>query len=490
LKVIAMDEPITTSPSRAADSRIELELQFQTFAILWSLASLFVVWQRLDFAFTDPIRMLIHGCIVIAAIGTLVISRSAIPVGILGGLHFAHAVFEMPKVTSAELLLGFFGLAILISYGSHLIVNRTYNPTGIRLYRSFVPPMRIMVILSLFAIGVSRLNWGFLDLASSPATETLTQIRGGAVSDWVVYFTISLLVVVDGFIAIALLVPSLRRFAVGFGSCYFCWQAWMGFGEAQYLLPVLLVGLCLFTSTESSTRFYGSLQRWLPIPALRASGLVTLVIGIAIIAVGLWSQNRQATESFWLTRDRFIGISFACLVAFWLTLLLTNLIDYRPKLTWVSMAPRNVAHYALLVGFILYLASPYLGLGDVGRLTPYSGLASAGLANNHLFIPQASLTKYDHDFVEILDSSDPYLAQLGQNGMKITWFDLVNYLNSRPNASLDFVRGGQRFRPEKVGDIDVFCEQNAWWARKLLQFQPIHISTFDRLSREKLVAQP
>ena len=486
-----MDEPITTSPTRAADSKLELELQFRTFAILWALASLFVVWQRLDFAFSDPIRMSINGGLAIAAMGTLIFSRSAIPITILGALHFGHAAFEMPQVHSADLLMAFFGLSVLISYSSHVLVNRTYDASGIRLHRSFVPPMRIMVVLSLLAIGVSRLNWGFIDATTGPVASTLATIRGEAVSEWIVYFTISLLVIVDGFIAIALMVPSLRRFAVGFGSCYFCWQAWMGFGEAQYLLPVMLVGLCLFTSTESATRFYNSLQRWIPIPALRASGLTTFVIAVGLVAIGLWSHSRQATEEpIWLTRDRFIGISFTFLVGFWLVLLLSNLVDFRPKLTWVSMAPRNVAHYALLLGFVVFLTSPYVGLGNVGRLTWNSGFAAAGPANNHIFIPQASLTNLDHEFVDIIDSSDPYLAQLGQNGLKISWFDLVNYLNSRPDTSLDFVRGGQRYRPENVGEIDVFSEQNNWWARKFVQFQPIHIPTFDGLSRDKMVAQP
>ena len=252
------------------------------------------------------------------------------------------------------------------------------------------------------------------------------------------------------------------------------------------MLPALLVGMYLFIAAESTTRFLATIQRWVPLPAFRSHGLGVLVIVVTLIATAIWAQQRTVVEPMWLTYDRFLGVFFIVLVCCWLGLLMTNLVDYRPRLTWISLAPRNVVHYGILFLFFVFVASPYLGLGSFGRMTGESGLVSFGERNNHLLFPQASLTEFDDELIMIEASNDPYLAALAERDLQITWFDLVNHLYPRPETSITFLRGSERYQVDRTGDIDVFSVPNAWVARKFLRYQPVPTDTLGQLLSSRI----
>ncbi len=405
-------------------------------------------------------------------------------------LEGRRAIVEMPLVGSHELLFAFYGAAIGISYLTGIAVNRRYGASGIGLYRSFAPALRIIVVGSLLSVGIARLNWRFIDIDSSPVVWTLGQIQRANVADWVVFFTMSMLVIGDTFLACALLVPSLRRFAVGCGSGYCGWQAWMGFGEARLLLPVFLVGMYLFLSTESIARIHATIRRALPFLALRSILLPTYVSTAALIGTAIRIQQNETRTLNWLTFDLVVDAAFAILFVSGLLLIVSNLIDYRPKLTWVSFTPRNFAHYLLLAIFLGFLVSPYLGLGNVGRLTAGSGFASTYNKNNHLLLPQASLTKFEQDWVEISDSNDPYLIRIANMQMLMTWYEFVNYVQPRPKTSVVFSRGGQHYQVDRAGEIAELSTSNPWLLRKLTRFQPLAKDAFIRSQDQRMVAQP
>ena len=132
--------------------KVELTLQFQTFSVLWSVAALFVVWQRLDVVSSEPVQWFVSGGIVAAAIVGLICSSWAWPVVLVGLLHCANAFLLSPHTSSSDWIFAFFGATILMSYLSSVIVTRSHRASGTSLYRSFVAPLRIISLVSLFAL--------------------------------------------------------------------------------------------------------------------------------------------------------------------------------------------------------------------------------------------------------------------------------------------------------------------------------------------------
>lgn len=487
--MVAMDEQITMSaPNRASDSKLELESQYYGFAILWAVTSLWVVWQRIDSALLDPTYMLMNGVIAVVAFCVLLRPMWSFISTLLAMLHIGYAAYEMPFARSHETMLSLFSAALISSYLTAAVRQRRYDVSGVQLFRSFAPVLRLMTVGSLFAIGVIRMNWCFLDIQTSPIVAALAEVRGAAVESWVVFFTMSSLVIVDVFLAIALLIPSLRRFAVGFGCCYLSWQGWMGLGESRELSATFLVGLYFFLSTESVTRMSMAVQRWIPSPTLRRSGLPLGVVVVGMIGIALWAQEKQAGFHA-ASAAKFVDFAFAGMVAVWVTQILVNLVDHRPKLTWVSLTPRNLAHYLVFAIFVVFVLSPYLGIGNAGRFSSSSGFASTWNRNNHLFLPQATLTRFEQDWVKIQSSNDPYLAQVSEQDARLTWYEFVNYVALRPQISVEFYRADDLYQVQRTGDIEELSQMNPWWLRKLVRFEPLPAAELRRLEPKTVAAK-
>lgn len=456
-------------PESVAETKIELERQFTAFALLWSLASILTAWARFELAVSDPIIGATHILMGLLAFAVLIRSRAVAPVVGLAFMHMLHGVLQMPHVTATDVLWMFLGAAICVSFLTGWIARRSYSVGRVGLYRSFAPCLRIIFVLSLIAIPVARLNWTFLQLEVSPVVESLAAFRGDGTQPplWISYFTISMLIVIDVFVAIALLLPRLRRFAVGFGACYFAWQAAMGLGEARFLLPVIIVGLYLFTSSELIGRVHATLVRIVPFASLRASGLTVFVGAMAILIVALLVAGEAYRANAYVIAEG----CYIVLVVGWLGLILSSLVELRPKLTWVSLMMRNPLHYLLIAAFIVAVTSPYLGFGSKGKFVGGSGLSTAGGVSNHLVIPQGNIVNHEKDVVKIVESNDPWLQKIADEALLITWFELVNHVGSRPETSLAFMRANELYEVSRTGDVPELSQENSWILRKLLTYE-------------------
>jgi hypothetical protein len=236
-------------------------------------------------------------------------------------------------------------------------------------------------------------------------------------------------------------------------------------------------------------RIYAQLYRWVPIPALRSFGAAISTLVVGVIAAALWWQNRQfadaaETTATQITSEHIFAWFFAAFVGLWGFALLSSLVDERPKLTWVSMMVRNPVHYGLIALLLLAIFSPFLGFGRVGRFAN-SGLTTSGNANNHFLIPQTALAHYEKDLVEITQSNDPYLQQVADESLRMTWFEFVNYVADRPDIGVGFVRGEDQFHVERVGDIEELSSKFSWWSRKVFSFDFV-----EHHLQKRMIAQP
>lgn len=465
-----MDDP-KASETSVTNTKLELRGQFTLFAVLWALGSLLVAWQRMRL---DPSSMNVwlQPAVAIAAFVLLVRPWSTSSLAVLSLMHVLHGAISLPRLSTTDLLWALCSAAILTSFAVGWSVQRSRNVSAAGLYRSFAPCLRLMFMLGILATCLARLNWQFLDGASSPVTSALAKARGGLLPpDWVTYLTMSMLLVVDLFLAVSLLIPSWRRFAVGFGTCYFAWQALVGYGEMRVMLPLMVAGLCLFLSSSAVGRIHSLFERAIPVPRLRSVGLAAITVVIAALAAAVWLQNHYLAGPHTMTARHVENLAHVAFATVWSVSLAAALIDHRTQLTRVSLIPRNPLHYLLIAGLILAAASPYVGWGSHGRFVESSGLTTAGVGNNHLLIPHFHLTDYEQDLVHIIDSNDEYLTGIADQNMLITWFEFVNYVAPRPATSVTFIRGENKYRVSRTGDVDELSTKNSWIVRKLLAFR-------------------
>ena len=106
---------------------------------------------------------------------------------------------------------------------------------------------------------------------------------------------------------------------------------------------------------------------------------------------------------------------------------------FAPALLWVLPC------LVLLTGL-----NPYLGLRTQLSFSMFSNLRTEGGVSNHLFMPRlASLTSYQDDLVEILDSDDPELAELSQRQLLLPYFELRRQVSGAENVNVHYRRGGE-----------------------------------------------
>lgn len=463
------------APTRVTDAKVEIQQQFHVFAILWAMASLLTGWSRFEAALSSPWLVAVNATICISAIVILIRPDWVLAVVVLSAVHVLYGLVEMPLISTGDTLWMFFSAVVCSSFLTAMVLRRSYRVNSASLYRSIGPAIRIMTVLSLVALAVARLNWGFLIMETSPVVESLTRFRGGsAPPDWIVYFTMSILLIVDFSLAAALLVPALRRFGLGFGSCYFAWQAALGLGDSKLMLPVLIVGLGMFASTDLVARMQTGLQRWLPLWPLRRFGLGAFAVVVSVFVCILAFKRGEEFNLPFVRLGTVITAGYWVTLLAWLSLLLACLVDLRPKLTWVSFGVRNPLNILLILMFIIAIVSPYTGLGTAGRFVERSGYASAEGGSNHLLIPATRLCEYDEDMIELIASNDPWLQELADSGQLISWFDLINYVVPRPDTSISFIRENEHFQVDRCGDITELSVANPWIARKLIAFRPLH----------------
>ena len=468
-----MDEqnPSDVSTSRVVDSKVELERQYSVFALLLAMGSILTGWHRLEYANGDSVLLTICLLTVVFGLIVLIKRRWTLALFFLGAIHLSYGLISLPRVAAADLFWMFFGATICVSHATGWIANRSHQVSGVRLYRSVAPCLRMITILAILSMSVARLNWNFVDIEASSVSYDLAILFGGqSAPHWLVYTVMSLLVVVDLFLSFALMVPGLRRFAVGFGSCYFSWQATMGIGESVTMLPVIILGFYLFMSSELVARICARVQRLIPLPAIRLQGLSIATLAVAVVAIALWWQNKEMStgQIHWSSRN-LVNWYFVTMISVWVVVLLTSMIDQRSRLTWVSMMLRNPLHYVILAILSLVIAAPYIGFGGIGRFEG-SGLSTVGGRSNHLLIPQTQIADYETDLIEIINSTDPYLQNIADEGMLVTWFEFVNYVAVRPETRVRFSRGGDRFQVKRTGDIQELSQSNHWLLRKTLTF--------------------
>ena len=435
---------------------------YSTFCVLWGLATLFHLVAK------DPWPApLLSTLLAAAALYLLHRPSESHRLVLLAVLQMCESWTMAPFISNHWLFTGLVNLTLLQAYARLAWAGRTFAVEPGALYRTFVPIVRLELIILYFFAIFHKLNADFLDPQTSCAVhfyaaqlQSLPFSLAGAVP---IYLTLAVEAAIPLLLCWApsrnagILLGLLFHAAVGFNPI----SEFYNFSSMIFALLFLFAPLRLDASWPTR-RFFES-ARW---GDMTFSGKSLLAIGAVVVGVGLLVVlNNLVTAPAELVLPLWGLYSTGLIVLF---VLLPKAPPARPAF---SFRPWPVLLVPLLTG--LNGCSPYLGLKTETAFAMYSNLRTEGGQSNHLLVPAGvQVFGFQRDLIEIKDSSSGFLASLAQRKLMLPFFEVRAVLQQHPNTSLTY----ERHASPSVSPSAQLRQPIPWPLRKLLYFRPVALS--------------
>lgn len=342
-----------------------------------------------------------------------------------------------------------------------------------------------------------KLNADFLAPETSSAArlcdQVLSRLRLGPVSPPLTEALHALAIhgtlVVEGVLAVGILVPRTRLFAVALALGFHLLTAAAGVEDfsaiAMGLLPIYLPDALL---DRVRLRADALLART-PLGSAslrRALDVICLASAASVLLARPWWSDGGLTLVFepWLRGATFVsragGMLFPLYALAAAALLAVARRDLGARaVASARVAPRGPAGVALSLFLLLDGAAPYLGVKTLTSFNMFSDLRTEGGATNHLLVRRPlDLHGHQTDLVRVLRSDDAALAALARSGASIPWFEVRSYASRRiargeGGFSFAYARGGVVRSVARASDEPDLARLDPWIVRKLVTFGPV-----------------
>lgn len=323
--------------------------------------------------------------------------------------------------------------------------------------------LRIETFLLYFLSFFHKLNWDFLDPATSCAgfmldglAQRLPIIPTGPLFDSAAIW-VSL--AIEGGIGLFLLFRPTRRFALLLAWGFHFLLAFHPRTGIYAFSAMLLALLSLFlpdgfyAELNSQIARRPMLQRfraalageagfWLKRMLVYGSALaVAVAVVVFVVGVDLRSMNLRVYPEM-AGMVLWVLYAIACFIAFW---------GVKPRpIPDTELPPFRAAFRTPVVVMIALITlngmSPYLGLKAVPTLSMFSNLRTEGGVSNHILITAGiPLTDYQTDLVEIVSSSDVVLQFYADAGELLPYVELRRRVwDGAGPLTVTFLRNGSR----------------------------------------------
>ena len=432
---------------------------YSTFCVLWGLATLFHLVAK------DPWPAPLLSTL-LAAAALYLLHRPAEPhrLVLLAVLQMCESWTTAPFISNHWLFTGLVNLTLLQAYARLAWAGRTFAVEPGTLYRTFVPIVRLELIILYFFAVFHKLNADFLDPQISCAVHfyaaQLPFALAGAVP---IYLTLA----VEAAIPLLLCWAPSRNAGILLGLLFHAAVGFNPISEFYNFSSMIFALLFLFASPRLDagwpTRRLFKSSLWEDVPfsskSFLAVGAVVVGVGLLVVLNDLIATPTELVLPLW-------GLYSAGLIL--LFVLLPKAPPARPTF---SFRPWPVLLVPLLTG--LNGCSPYLGLKTETAFAMYSNLRTEGGQSNHLLVPaRVQLFGFQRDLIEIKDSSSGFLASLAQRKLMLPFFEVRAVLQQHPNTSLTY----ERHASPSASPSAQLRQPIPWPLRKLLYFRPVALS--------------
>ncbi len=416
---------------------------FTIFAVLWALAALFrTEYGNLMHSAWEPVRW---GAVAytLAALAVLAKPDDRRLFLLLCGCQLVDVAIGLPAVPNHWLLVGAGALTFLVGGGK----DRDRLAVGIAVFYLFT--------------GIWKMNTGFADPTISCGSaywmrlaDTWAWLPKGL---WIHYLVLGTTYFVE-LVAPFLLVWRRTRLVTIFGFLVF--HLLLGLDSWRHFLnfsTVMFAWLWLLTPEEVGER---AVSRSPLLGQLFGRGWLLVWLGLLAVS---W----------------FGGASFAFKVLRWSLWIgfATSFVIFWAMGAWGVVVRASVVSqrsWLLLALVLLNGTAPILGWKNRNSWQMYANLRLESDHSNHWFLPPSlDLWGWQADRVTIESTSEPAIASMTvDRGRQLTWLDFLREIQAYPDASVTYVRAGQRMVVPRVGDDPVLAA-GPGWIGKLVWFRPI-----------------
>jgi multisubunit Na+/H+ antiporter MnhB subunit len=363
-------------------------------------------------------------------------------------------------------------LAIVLSYASLAVRQRTWRIPVTAMFDVFAPAARWLLVIMYFFGVFHKLNPGFMSIESSCAVGF---VQGFPLpqflldQSWVNYAAIYGALLVELGAMLLLLTARGKYYGMLLGMSFHFAIGISDFGTMAHFSAFAMALHALFLPSSFGERV--CTERAIPAFLKRPQQfrIVTLLLIALQIALAM---HLQQTREGALVNGLFtvFGLGLLYLV-------------FRHGQLRRDDAPYRLRSPLLMLNlipawFFVYCASPYIGLGTGGTLAMFSGLRTEGGISNHYLIEEPlPLFHYQDKIVYVEDAQNPSLRAAMRDGQGIVLFDFQRHFTYIERLALPLALrvDDQRYDIRSFDDFVVFANEQftaqSWLERKYMSFR-------------------
>jgi predicted DCC family thiol-disulfide oxidoreductase YuxK len=377
---------------------------------------------------------------------------------------------QLPSLSNHTFLKNAFIHSLALSGAWHAIRGGHWRD-----FLSDASPVGRFALVCMYIFGVfHKLNTGFLDPAVSCAVVLwrgmpgfLSWIDFPAFHQATIYGTL----VIESAILTCLLLPRTRHWGIVLGIGFHALLAMSDYAIYAPFSTLTIALHLLFLPPGSAQRVIASTtwqraQAWLRNPA----GIAAFFTWLCVLVLLGWNRSYGALGVLWLPVVGFlcyaiwrhgkpVGSKAGCMLLW-------------SPLWWLN---------ALSVLFLLGCFSPYLGSKTAQSMNMFANLRLEGDLSNHLvFRNPPGPFGYLSDIVEITNGGhSPYLRYIKHQGLRVTYYDLLDKLERDPQLNVSYRRHGRAYQEQSAATLahDIAEKLHPRWVRGWFHFNPVDLTT-------------
>jgi predicted DCC family thiol-disulfide oxidoreductase YuxK len=443
---------------------------FSLFSSAWGL---FAILHAISYSFFSYGSTVYFSTIVIGVLGVALCLRprnTLIFVGLLIVL-VVDACMQMPLNSNHTIIKNFLLLAMLVAGARQLLRGGTWAD----FYKDFAPVGR-MLLVTMYIFGIfHKINRDFLDPTVSCAVALwrampppLNYLDGAPIRQFVIYGTF----LFEGSILLLLLLRRTRHWGIAMGIAFHSFLALSSY--AMYVqFSMLTIALhMLFIENHDAIKIQSStVWQRLQVSLQTTKGFWIFGTWLAIMIFLGWNGGYSEISIVWM--PSVFLLAWACLQL--------------PRNPWGSARPFSQLRSPALLGnilsilFFLNCAAPYLGLKTSQSLNMFANLQlEAGRSNHLVFAGAPGPFGYMADVVSITAADgSPVLEYVRSEGLKMTYYHLLDQLERNPKITASFEHEGRTFTRQNATSLadEIKRVLHPRWARNWFHFTVIDMAS-------------
>lgn len=456
---------------RVALSHATIFVWLFAVAAIWhytsSASSILSYW----FKFNPLVTPLVFLSIVTAFIAACYPNKTLALMIMCVGQLFA-IVLRMPFVADHLVMEFFLNLSILASFVFLAARKRSLNVTVDEMFVLFSPIGRWLLIIMYFYGTFHKLNPGFMSVDSSCAVPFISGfpiLRDLLGSGWIEYGAIYGTLVLESIAMLLLLSARTKYFGMILGMSFHLVIGTSGHGTLAHFSAFAIALHALFLPSVFGRRMIN--EPLIPSVLKNAENFRIMTILIVVTQV-VFALHMAKTAEGYLVNSLFAIFAIAMMF------LVVKYGQFRQGDSQYSLKSSFGVLNLIPVWFFLHCASPYIGLGTGGTIAMFSGLRTEGGISNHYLIKEPiPLFPYQDKVLYIVESQNPNLQALAEQGQGMVMFDFQRHITYRDTLKLPLSLSvsGKHYRIENGDDLVAFAGEHftrqSWLERKYMSFR-------------------